>query len=52
MIELRKDRHLKEGKDGDRKKDSAARRTYGIFKVDPKNAREIAESDDITYLDG
>ena len=32
--------------------ESAARRTYGMFKVDPETAREIAESDDITYLEG
>ncbi len=48
MIELKRDKDLKECKDVDRKKESAALRTYGMFKVDPKTAREIAESDDIT----
>ncbi len=42
---------LKEGEEVDIEIKSDVRKTYGMFKVDPKTAREIVESEDISYLD-
>jgi predicted DNA-binding antitoxin AbrB/MazE fold protein len=42
---------LKEGEEVNIEISSAVKRTYGMFKVDPKTAKEIAESEDLSYLD-
>lgn len=42
---------LKEGEEVDIEIKSAVRKTYGMFKVDPETAKEIAESEDLSYLD-
>jgi len=42
---------LKEGEEVDIEIRSAVKRTYGMFKVDPETAKEIAESEDLSYLD-
>ena len=46
-----KELDLKEGEEVDIEIKSAARRTYGMFKVDAETAREIAESEDLSTLD-
>jgi hypothetical protein len=50
MLKPMSEMDLKEGKSGDRKLGSPVWRTYGIFKVDPETAREIADSEDLYYL--
>lgn len=42
---------LEEGEEVDIEIRSAVKRTYGMFKVDPKTAKEIAESEDLSCLD-
>ncbi len=42
---------LKEGEEVDIEIRSAVKRTYGMFKVDPETSKEIAESEDLSYLD-
>jgi len=42
---------LEEGEVVDIEIKSAVKRTYGMFKVDPETAKEIAESEDLSYLD-
>lgn len=42
---------LKEGEEVNIEISSAVKRTYGMFKVDPETAKEIAESEDLSYLD-
>lgn len=42
---------LKEDEEVDIEIKSAVKRTYGMFKVDPETAKEIAESEDLSYLD-
>lgn len=42
---------LEEGEEVDIEIKSAVKRTYGMFKVDRETAKEIAESEDLSYLD-
>lgn len=42
---------LKDGEEVDIEIRSAVKRTYGMFKVDPETAKEIAEGEDLSYLD-
>jgi predicted DNA-binding antitoxin AbrB/MazE fold protein len=42
---------LKEGEEVNIEIRSAVKRTYGMFKVDHETAKEIAESEDLSYLD-